>query len=130
MDGSIALRGGQRKRLLALYRTDPDPHVRLRAHLVLLLADGRAWALIAAVLFCSTATITRWKRRFEVGGVDALRDDRRGRPETACGPAGGVWMGAVVRWATNSRRRSSAWPAAAGAARPWCSCWSRPTTSA
>src|SRR3954451_5501725 len=100
MDGSVGLRGGQRKRLLRLYRTDPDPHVRLRAHLVLLLSDGYAWALIAAVPFCSTATIARWKRRFEEGGTDALRDDRRGRPETAGGPAGGVWAGAVIRWAT------------------------------
>jgi Homeodomain-like domain len=43
----------------------PDPQVRLRAHLILLLADGHAWALIAAVLFCSTATIARWKDRFQ-----------------------------------------------------------------
>ena len=100
MDGSIVLRGGQRKRLLALYRADPDPHVRLRSHLVLLLADGYAWAAVAAVLFCSTATIARWKRRFEHGGADALLDDRRGRPESACGPVGGIWVTTVIRWAT------------------------------
>ena len=101
MDGSsIVLGGSQRKRLLQLYRTEPDPHVRLRAHLILLLADGYAWALIAAVLFCSTATIARWKRRFEQGGVDALREqDHRGRPRTACGPVQ-IWMTTVVRWAT------------------------------
>src|SRR6266851_7603160 len=87
MDGSIVLGGSQRKRLLQLYRTEPDPQVRLRAHLILLLADGHAWALIATVLFCSTATIARWKARFQAGGVDALReDDGRGRPPSAGGP--------------------------------------------
>ena len=61
MEGrSIVLRSGERKRLLELYRREPDPQVRLRAHIVLLLAEGYAWSLIAAVLFCSTATIARW----------------------------------------------------------------------
>jgi transposase len=77
--GSIALCPGQRKRLLAVYRKEPNPQARLRAHVILLLADGRAWSLIAAVLFCSTATIARWKRRFEAGGVDALLEEKRGR---------------------------------------------------
>ena len=40
--GSIALSAGQRKRLLALYRKEPDPLVRLRAHIILLLGDGYA----------------------------------------------------------------------------------------
>src|SRR5437764_12289876 len=98
MDGSIVLVGGQRKRLLELYRKEPDPAVRLRAHLILLLAEGYAWALIAAVLFCSTATIARWKRRFEQGGIDALLDDdHRGRPQTACGPVQ-IWMTSVIRY--------------------------------
>ncbi len=99
MDGSIVLGGSQRKRLLELYRKEPDPQVRLRAHLILLLADGHAWALISAVLFCSTATIARWKDRFEQGGVQTLREDHRGRPETVCGPVG-IWMASVIRWAT------------------------------
>src|SRR5215210_6364800 len=77
--GSIALSPGQRKRLLALYRKEPDPLVRLRAHVVLLLADGHAWSLICAVLFCSTATVGRWKARFERGGVEALAGKARGR---------------------------------------------------
>src|SRR5205814_8312231 len=77
--GSIALSPGQRKRLLALYRKEPDPLVRLRAHIVLLLADGHAWSLICAVLFCSTATVARWKARFERGGVEALAAEARGR---------------------------------------------------
>ena len=97
MEGSIVLRGGPRNRLLQLYRSEPDPAVRLRAHLVLLLADGHPWALIATVPYCSTATIARWRDRFEFGGVAALREERRGRPATAGGPCG-VWATLVVGW--------------------------------
>lgn len=83
MDGSIVLGSSQRKRLLAVYRRESvHPQVRLRAHIILLLSEGRAWSLIAAVLFCSTATIARWKVRFESGGVEALLDESRGRPAT------------------------------------------------
>src|SRR5436305_11814242 len=94
MDGSIVLVGGQRKRLLELYRKEPDPAVRLRAHLILLLADGYAWSLITAVLFCSTATIARWKQRFEQGGVEALLQEDRGRTATLL--VG--WAAVLVTW--------------------------------
>ena len=95
MEGrSIVLGAGERKRLLELYRKAPDPQVHLRAHVVLLLADGYAWSLVASVLFCSTATVARWKRRFEAGGVEALRGRRRGR--TATLPVG--WALLLVTW--------------------------------
>jgi len=94
MDGSIVLGGSQRKRLLQLYRTESDPQVRLRAHIILLLSDGRAWALIAAVLFCSSATIARWKTRFERGDIDALLEQQRGRRSTFWSG----WAAVVVRW--------------------------------
>lgn len=94
MDGSIALGGSQRKRLLRLYRTEPDPQVRLRMHIILLLSQGRAWALIAAVLFCSTATIARWKTRFESGGVEALLVETRGRRATLLVS----WALLIVTW--------------------------------
>jgi transposase len=94
MEGSIALAPGQRKRLLGLYRKPWSPHhVRLRAHIVLLLADGHTWAVVAAVLFCSTATIARWKDRFEGGGIAALFADDRGR-----WPALGGWAALAARW--------------------------------
>src|SRR5688500_12077407 len=79
MEGSIVLGRSQRNRLLELYRKDPNPCVRLRAHIILLLSEGHAWALVCAVLFCSSATVARWKARFEAGGVDALLVERRGR---------------------------------------------------
>ncbi len=96
MDGSIVLGSSQRKRLLAVYRKGPHPQVRLRAHILLLLAEGYAWSLIAAVLFCSTATIARWKQRFEAGGVEALLDETRGRAATVL--VG--WTLVLVRWVT------------------------------
>jgi hypothetical protein len=81
MEGSIALGSSQRKRLLGIYRGKEDhpANVRLRAHLILLLAEGHSWSLIAAMLFCSTATIARWKQRFESGGIESLLDEQRGR---------------------------------------------------
>jgi transposase len=81
MEGSIALGSSQRKRLLNIYRGKEDhpATVRLRAHVILLLADKHSWSLIEQVLFCSSATIARWKDRFESGGVDALLEENRGR---------------------------------------------------
>jgi len=84
MDGSIVLGFGQRKRLLNIYRGKEEHPacVRLRAHIVLALAEGHSWSLIEQVLFCSSATIDRWKDRFEAGGVEALLAETRGRRAT------------------------------------------------
>ena len=79
MEANLTLRGCQRHRLMALYRGSTDPAVRLRAHILLLLADGHPWSLITAVLFCSPATIARWQERFAQGGVAALGLEYRGR---------------------------------------------------
>ena len=96
MDGTITLRSSERKALLDEYRRSPDPGVRLRAHSVLLLAAGYPWQTSAAMLFCSTPTIGRWKRRFERGRVAAVRENRRGRHATC-----GAWLsGLVVSWVT------------------------------
>jgi putative transposase len=97
MDGSIVLSSGQRKRLLEIYRGGKELHhsqVRLRAHIVLLLSEGHPWSLITAVLFCSSATVARWKERFESGGVDALLQEQRGRLATLL--VG--WAVLLVRW--------------------------------
>lgn len=95
MDGSIVLGSSERKRLLALYRNEAlHPQVRLRVHIVLLLSQGTSWSLIATVLFCSSATIARWKGRFESGGVEALLEERRGRAAALL--VGWAWL--VVSW--------------------------------
>jgi transposase len=65
-------------KLLHYYRRHPDPAVRLRAHVLLLLADGRAWRDIRSFAYVSFDSIANWRRRFEDGGVDALL----GRPRS------------------------------------------------
>jgi transposase len=97
---------------MELYRRDPDPALRLRAHIILLLSEGQAWALIAAVLFCSSATIGRWKKRFEQGGVEALRGEARG-PSPRLARA---WAATAAGWV---RHR---WPSDFGFVRSRWSC--------
>jgi transposase len=89
----IHLTPPDRGALLHHYRRSADPDVRLRAHILLLLAAGYPWESISAVLFCSLSTISRWKRRFEAEGVDAIL----GRPK---GRRSGIhfWAALVVRW--------------------------------
>lgn len=97
MDGSIVLGCSQRKRLLEIYRgkkANVPVEARLRAHVILLLSDGHPWSLIQQMLFCSSATIDRWKKRFESGGVDALLEQRRGRVATLL--VGWAWV--LVSW--------------------------------
>jgi len=97
MEGSVSLGPAEHKRLMDVYRKHPDPEVRRRAHILLLLADGRPWSLIAAMLYCSSRTIDRWKKRFEEGGVEALGEDRRGRRSPFA-----AWVAAlVIGWVTN-----------------------------
>ncbi len=96
MDGSIVLSCGQRKRLLRIYRGKEDhpADIRLRAHLILLLADQHPWSLIQRVTFCSSATIGRWKDRFEAGGIEALLQENRGRIASVL--AG--WVVILITW--------------------------------
>ena len=96
MSFSISLCARDRNALLDLCRCAADPQVRLRAHILLLLGQGHSWALIAAVLFTSTSTINRWRRRFLAGGLDAVVGPRRPRAS-----AWSAWWAAVaVGWVT------------------------------
>jgi len=101
MDGSIVLRPSQRKRLLDAYRKSSDPHLRLRSHILLLLAGGHSWVTISVMLFCSTATIARWKKRFDRGGVQAVLNPTivPGRPAVFW--AG--WAAVLVAWVKECR---------------------------
>lgn len=96
MEGSVSLSRAERKRVKSVFDRHPNPDVRRRCHMILLLDDGRSWSQIAQYLYCSTRTIDRWKKRFEQGGVDALLEERRGRrsPFASCLI---VW---VVTWVT------------------------------
>jgi transposase len=119
MSCTIALSPDERKALLRLYRHPATPEVGRRAHVLLLLADGYAWAAIASVLFTSPATIARWQRRFREGGVEALA----GRP--GGGPRFGPhWAGVVARWVTGFSPRDfgflrSRWTCATAALLLW-----------
>jgi transposase len=102
MSFSIPLTAAERKALLDCYRSERDPQVRVRAHIVLLLAQGLPWATIAAVLFCSTRTIARWKRRFQDGRVAGLL----GRPRGARARLGPRWVHVLVDWVTAQTPRA------------------------
>jgi putative transposase len=91
---SIHLAPAERQELFGHYRRDADPEVRLRAHILLLLDAGHPWATISAVLFCSISTISRWKRRFEKEGADAVFGRPRGRRKSGAH----IWASLVVRW--------------------------------
>jgi transposase len=55
---------------------------------------GFPWVTIGAVLFCSSSTISRWKRRYEADGVAALLGRPRGRPRSWVH----TWAVLAVRW--------------------------------
>lgn len=93
MDGSIRLRPAERKAALHVLRRGTDPDLRLRAHILLLLDAGQPWALIVAVLFTSTATVNRWRRRFLKGGLGAVLSRPRQSPSR-------WWAALILRWVT------------------------------
>ena len=92
----LTLTTPQRDELLQTYRKDPDPELRSRAHIILLLADGHRWDTIEAVLFRSSRTVDRWLKRFEADGIEGLTGRKRGRPFRF----GVGWVAAVVAWVT------------------------------
>jgi putative transposase len=92
----LTLTTSQRDELLQTYRKDPDPELRTRAHIILLLADGHRWDTIVAVLFCSSRTVDRWLKRFEADGIEGLTGTKRGRPFRF----GIGWVAVVVAWVT------------------------------
>jgi|YNPNPStandDraft_1061719.scaffolds.fasta_scaffold157224_2 hypothetical protein len=47
----------------------PIPAIRLRAHILLLLADGRPWSQIAAMLYTNTSTMKRLSRNWHPGAA-------------------------------------------------------------
>jgi transposase len=69
MESHLRITARERQVLLDQYRKGVNTRVRLRAHILLLLAQGYSWTTIAGVLFCSTRTIARWKTRVETEGI-------------------------------------------------------------
>jgi transposase len=91
---SITLTAAQRATLLRYYRGSFSHRTRLRAHILLLLHDGRSWEHIARTLYCSTRTIARWKDRFQRHGLAALAGPPTGAPRRLS--AG--WIAVVITW--------------------------------
>jgi transposase len=98
MKHTIDLSHEQRTALLDRYRKDPDPEVRFRSHILLLLADGHTWATVSALLFCSSRTIDRWVKRFHQEGVEGLAGHKPGRPFRFAAS----WVTVVVEWVTKT----------------------------
>jgi transposase len=80
--GGIELTGEERDRLVALSRGGSSRRA-VRARIVLALAEATAVpSRVAADLGVAVATVTKWRKRFEVDGVDGLIDaERPGRPK-------------------------------------------------
>lgn len=79
MTRSVILDARQRRVLLDRYRHDPDPDVRSRCHILLLLADGYTWEDVGAIRYCSSRTIDRWVKRFQEEGLEAVAGHQPGR---------------------------------------------------
>jgi transposase len=102
MNRSISLRPAERKSLLHVVKTASTHEQRLRAHLLLLLADRLPWTTIAAVLFTSSSTINRWRQRFVHGGLPAVLDaPGRRRPSRFLR----FWVALVFCWVTTRTPR-------------------------
>jgi transposase len=69
MESHLRITAYERQALLEQYRKGVNTRVRLRAHILLLLAEGYSWAVIAGVLCCSSRTIARWQSRMELAGA-------------------------------------------------------------
>jgi transposase len=105
MTPSITLSADERNTLLLHLRSAADPTLRLRAHIVLLLAAGHTWATITAVLFCSSRTVARWQARFRAGRLAALEGLARGAPPRRAA----AWLGVLTGWVTGLTPRAFGW---------------------
>ena len=92
----LTLKPTQRDELLRTYRKNPDPELRFRAHIILLLADGHRWDTIEGILFCSSRTVDRWLKRFQAEGAAGLTGKKRGHPFRF----GLGWVAVLVAWVT------------------------------
>ncbi|MGA9525553.1 MAG: helix-turn-helix domain-containing protein [Myxococcaceae bacterium] len=88
---------GHAEELRRLTRTDPDPRVRHRADVLLMLAHGRTVEEAAQEMGCCTKRIRVWRRRFLGEGRSGLADrPRTGRPPLLDGAAVPVLETALV----------------------------------
>lgn len=91
MDGSVRISKADRKRYLAVVKSDQRV---TRAMILLLLAEGVTWATIVSALATSSATISRAKTGHVKGGAGQV---------LAARSAGGLWR---VCWSVPQMDRS------------------------
>jgi len=63
------------------YRRERDARVRERILLVKLVKQGYSCTQVAELIGVSHQKVARWVRRFNEGGLEALRDRPRGKPK-------------------------------------------------
>jgi transposase len=97
MASDLLLTALERKALLGYFRRHPDPSVRFRSHILLMLDQGHTWSFITGALFCSARTINHWRRRFEVQGVQGVLGGPRGSPSRWSDEAGAILRDALER---------------------------------
>ena len=78
----LRLKAGQRRILESWAGGDPfDSRLRLRARILLALAEGRGNSEVAASIGIRMATVSKWRKRFERQGPEGLKDaPRSGKP--------------------------------------------------
>jgi putative transposase len=99
MEGSIRLTAMERKTALQVYRGAGDARLARRAHIVLLLADGRSYREIMEIDYCGCDLVTAVKRRFLEGGLTAALAE-----PTADAPIP-FWQVAVAGWVMHKTPR-------------------------
>lgn len=99
MEGIVRLTENERKSLLKAYRTGDDCRIARRAHILLLLADGRSYRGIQSVLYCGADLIADCVRRFRQGGLGAVLE--RKSPDSPVA----AWLLRVARWLVSQTPR-------------------------
>src|SRR3981189_1365889 len=114
--GGFELTGEERDRLVALSRGESSRRA-VRARIVLALAEpAAAPARGAADLGVTVATVDKWRKRFEVAGVDGLIDaERPGRPKADL-VLSAAECDQLQRWSRRGGGGAGGGPAAAGGA--------------
>ena len=99
MEGSIRLTAGERKTALQIYRGAGDARMARRAHILLLLADGRSYREIMEIDYSGSDLVAAVKRRFLEGGLKAALAE-----PTEDGPIP-FWQIAVAGWVMHKTPR-------------------------
>jgi len=116
MDGHLRISPPERKRLLRALHQSSGPEELLRWNILLLLVDGHAWAHIAAVLYCSTATIARWQKRYLQHGMAGIAPVRESATLS-------WWVARIVVWVQTYTPTHFGYLRSRWCALPWYCSW-------